>query len=109
MTPLEISILLHYYCSTTDFRGGDFSAPAVDDAMRWFAENDLLQPTGSHPNAGPEYAITERGRVYIEALRAVPLPEKRRVMPSSHPGYSVPSLHVPPGPAPDPLTGWRVT
>lgn len=77
MTPLEIQILLHYYACADDFRGGDFSAPAVGEAIAWFTQSDLLEPTHETQDKGPEFCITERGRVYVEALRAVPLPEKR--------------------------------
>jgi hypothetical protein len=109
MTPLKISILLHYYACGDDFRGGDFSAPAVREAISEFTASDLLAPTPLESDNGPEFTITERGRVYVEALRAVPLPEKRWVVPASHPGYSVPSLYMPSGPRPDPVIGWRIS
>ncbi len=97
MTPLQIEMLLHYYSRADDYRDGDFSAPAVQEALEGFKRDELL----AADQAGPPrtcYVITERGRVYVEALRAVPMPERRWVMPS---------MHLPPGPQPDPLLGWR--
>lgn len=41
MTPLELSILLHYYGCADDFRNGDFSAPAVSAAFETFLDPDV--------------------------------------------------------------------
>lgn len=83
MTPLEISILLHYHCTVTDYRDGDFSAPAVREAIdRFYKVDELLKPT---PEAlrgtWGAYVITERGRALVEALTRVPLPVQVWVMP----------------------------
>ena len=85
MSPLEIEILLHYYCCPTDYRDGDFSAPAVQDAIERFRDEiNLLEPTQSMDvYHDPHYRITERGRVFVEALCNMPLPVKTWVMPES--------------------------
>lgn len=76
MSPLEISILLHYSWSTRDYREGDFGAPAVREAIdRFYKVDELLKPT---PEAlrgtWGAYVITDRGRAFIKALTDMPLP-----------------------------------
>jgi hypothetical protein len=84
MTPLEMEILLHYYCRADDYRDGDFSAPAVRAAVDWFKTEELLR---TDPRETPRtcYVLTERGKVYVEALQKVPLPQHRWVIPWPHP------------------------
>lgn len=83
MTLLEIEILFHYYTTPGDYRDGDLSAPAVREAI----DNFLNHPDGAllKANANPalqgKYSTTERCQVYIDALRAVPLPVQQWVMP----------------------------
>lgn len=82
MTPLEIEILLHYHCRATDYRDGDFSAPAVKETIERFRADGLIaelifQPipkTGRGHAPAPRYALTERGQAMVDALCAVPLP-----------------------------------
>ena len=83
MSPLEIKIMLHYYCCPTDYRDGDFAAPAVQDAIERFRDElNLLEPTQSMDvYHDPHYRITERGSVFVEALCNMPLPVKTWVMP----------------------------
>ena len=83
MSPLEIEILLHYYYCPGDYQNGDFSAPAVEDAIERFRDvHNLLEPTQSMDvHHDPHYRITERGRVFVEALCNMPLPIKTWVMP----------------------------
>lgn len=80
MTPLELEILLHYHSRADDYRGGDFSAPAVVDAIRWFVAKRLLIIS---PVDGIRYARTARGVAHVEALRALPLPVETWVTPST--------------------------
>lgn len=83
MTPLQIEILLHYYTRTDDYREGDFSAPAVCEAINDFRD----RPDG--PLISQEqvicrhacYALTERGKVFVEAILSLPLPVQEWVMP----------------------------
>ena len=83
MSPLEIEILLHYYYCPVDYQGGDISAPAVKNAIERFRDElNLLEPTQSMDvYHDPHYRITERGRVFVEALCNMPLPVKQWVMP----------------------------
>lgn len=76
MTLLEIEMLIHYAVSPTDYRDGDFNAPAVRGAITRFndSEYQLLRPKRTSPPVGLEYRpgayeITERGRAYVEALK----------------------------------------
>lgn len=81
MSPLMIEILLHYFARTNDYRDGDFSASAVRDAITWFHEHEhLLEQTPVGPRHAA-YVLTDRGRVYVEALLSVPLPVQKWVMP----------------------------
>lgn len=73
MTPLQIEILLHYYAISEDYREGDFSAPAVRDAIDEFRhELNLLELDAS--DGEREYKLTRRGEFYIESLLKIPLP-----------------------------------
>ena len=105
MTPLQLEILLHYYACANDFRDGDFSAPAVREAIDRFKDGEML--TIDDGKGVATYMLTERGRVYVEAVLAVPLPERRWVMPAMAHGYVSVNMRTPPGPMPDPATGWR--
>lgn len=80
MTPLHIDILLHYHCCPDDYRGGDFSAPAVREAIAAFVQLGLLVET----HVDPRYQPTKGVHIYVEALCRVPLPERRWVMPAPH-------------------------
>lgn len=105
MTPLQLEMLLHYYASADDFRDGDFGAPSVREAIAHFKAAEMLTISDGTSNA--TYSITERGRVYVEAVLAVPMPERRWVMPSSSPGYVSVNMRTPPSAEPHPVHGWR--
>ena len=83
MSPLEIEILLHYYRCPTDYLDGSFYEPAAEDTIERFRDvHNLLEPTQSMDvYHGPHYQITERGRVFVEALCNMPLPIKTWVVP----------------------------
>lgn len=74
MTPLQLSILIHYYGHAEDYRFGDFSAPAVREAIDLFnGDADLLEHDFSgYPKA--VYKLTEKGKFFVEHLCSVPLP-----------------------------------
>ncbi|MBN9356183.1 MAG: hypothetical protein J0I15_07030 [Herbaspirillum huttiense] len=76
MSPLKISMLLHYFVSPTDFRDGDFSAPAVREAINDFLQEGFLREAGrgSDEQYKAAYFITDKGRFYVDALCAVPAP-----------------------------------
>ena len=75
MTPLEINIVLHYYAITTDYRDGDFSAPAVADAIKMFLSSEILT-FGTRRR----YDLTQKGETLVAALKAVPLPTTKWVV-----------------------------
>lgn len=83
MTPLELSILIHYMGHADDFRGGDLSAPAVREAMSAFVDDELLELNHeAMPGDGrAAYRLTSRGVFFVEALCAMPLPVQKWVMP----------------------------
>ena len=86
MTPLEIEIVLHYDTRANDYREGDFSFPAVRETLDRFREElHLLEhwPEDDKSPTNPTYQITERGRFYAQALKAVPLPVAIWVMPET--------------------------
>jgi len=88
MTPLEIEILLFYYYCARDYREGDHSAPAVKAALNNFLTADMIKHSNFHVERFDDgtlrarYALTDRGKAYIEALKQVPLPEQIWVVPA---------------------------
>lgn len=79
MTPLKISILIHYYCSPTDIDNVD--SPAVQEAINEFIKLSLMFHSATHLTNQKYEANREAVKVYIEALEAVPLPVR---------GWSIP-------------------
>lgn len=80
MSPLQIEILLHYYCSPGDYRDGDFSAPAVRETIDNFrGVDEMLRGCESGSRT---YRLTDRGLAYVDALMRLPLPRKVWAMPS---------------------------
>jgi len=104
MSPLQLEILLHYYSKANDYRDGDFGASSVRSDIEAFKREELLV---ADPKQDRCYAIGERGRVLVEAVLAVPLPERRWVMPSIQPAYVTVNMQNPPGPTPHPIHGWQ--
>jgi DNA-binding PadR family transcriptional regulator len=72
MTPNDIEVMLHCYISPEPHPRQD--APAVQDSL----QRCLLKGLIVRKEEGPDdvYEVTEGGRLYIEALRNVPLPER---------------------------------
>lgn len=69
MSPLGIEMMLHYYCSPTDF---DYDSDAAKDSVVELTKAGLLEAL-EHPNHLC-FHITERGRVYVLTLLATPVP-----------------------------------
>lgn len=84
-TPLGIQIMLHYYAHADQFRGGDFSPPAVRAELEAFVEAGLLMQLVIRGSSVENYSfeITDGGRVYVEALKRVPLPRRIWAMPTT--------------------------
>ncbi len=71
MSPLEVSILIHYHCFPGDFRDGDFSAPAVREAIDYFVAQGMLR-TPTHRRT--YYEATDGCSMYVKQICSVPLP-----------------------------------
>jgi hypothetical protein len=74
-SPLYIEIGLHYHARVNDYRDGDFSAPAVREALDTFVRLGLLLVGTSDRR----YEPTEGLRVWVDALCSVAFPEQRWV------------------------------
>lgn len=81
MTPLELSILIHYRGHARDFRNGDFNAPAVREAIDWFKGEAMLLEADDGKGAERAYKLTNRGEAFVTALCDMPLPVCKWVMP----------------------------
>jgi hypothetical protein len=75
MTVNDIEVMLHYYCSPSPHPRID--APAVQDAISQFLAAGLLEYVKKDI-----YEATEGGKMYVEALRKVPIPKRQWVLPS---------------------------
>lgn len=89
MSPLEIEILLHYYCIGGEYRDGDHSAPAVRDALDSFVEVDGLLTRITESDLTIRHEITARGRAHVEALKSLPLPIQIWVTPKDSPCLNI--------------------
>lgn len=84
MSPLEIEILLWYRARGTDFRDGDFRAPAVREAIDRFRDkDDLLEKGLQTPGSYAAYRLTDRGNAFVAAILALPLPICRWEIPEA--------------------------
>lgn len=92
MSPIKIEIILHYYHAVDDYRGGDFSAPVVSEALNDFISVGILTQLD---DPAPEYAITEKGRAYVEALMGVPFPVNVWMSPAEKEAYVRPTSLCP--------------
>lgn len=74
MTPLELEILLHYYSRAIDYREGDFSSSAVEEAICKFINEGMLEDRKADDPKW-KYKMTHKGYFFIDYIRNVPLPE----------------------------------
>lgn len=81
MTPFELTILIHYYGCANDFRDGDFTAPICKGTFTKFVTENLLECVPPEECKYASYRLTERGHVFVDALRNLPLPVKLWIMP----------------------------
>lgn len=72
MSPLQITIALHYHYCCVDFRDGDFTAPAVREALHLFVDEGLLE---YYPELGMKYQPTEKLDAYVQKLCSINLPK----------------------------------
>lgn len=83
MTPLQIQMMLHYYARPSPYAAHEpehASSQAVAQQRLRLLSDELLYVD---PTSGAGYALTDRGRAYISALTAMPLPIKKWVMPGA--------------------------
>lgn len=84
-SPLEITIGLHYWTTPTEYAAEDpdhQGSPAVTDMLRSFVKRGLLEKLPEPNEYGGTYRATDGMRVWVEALCAVPYPERIWVIPS---------------------------
>jgi len=67
MTPCMLEVFLHYYVSPAPHER--FSAPAVQESICFFLNNGLFEHRDSNI-----YGVTEKGKAWIDAVLATPLP-----------------------------------
>ena len=70
-TPLHIEILIHYNAISTDYRDGDFSAPAVSEYINQMTDAGLLHMFGTN---NIKHKITTKGRAVVEYMCNTPIP-----------------------------------
>lgn len=77
MTPYEIDIMIYYYCRVDDHPDIDRDPPIYQPTMAMFERDGLLETNPSkETDDDPQWRITPRGRAYVDALQAVPMPEQ---------------------------------
>jgi len=76
MTPVALEVLLHYF-----YRGEPLKTEneAQERALDYLLHAKLLDLVAS--DEGSCYTISERGKVHVEGLCAMPLPEQKWVHP----------------------------
>lgn len=78
MTPLHIQIMLHYYCTVTPYAENDtqhrYSAATIAYTQQLVNADMLTSST-----CKDVYVVTEKGRAYIEALKAVQMPVEKTI------------------------------
>lgn len=73
ITPIQLKMLLHYYVSPELYTG-------ETDAVRTANRRELIA-LGLLTPYSEKFTITERGKVYCEAVLAVPFPQQVWVIP----------------------------
>lgn len=78
---LHIQVLLHIYTEPIQHEGEACNAPWWRECVNQLIEFELIEV--ADPNLRPyrTYVTTERAAVYCEAIRNLPLPEKKWAMP----------------------------
>lgn len=82
MTPLQLTMLLHYYSIAEPYalrQPEHANSPVVKDQRMGLMNEGLLLVSDI---TGSEYKVTEKGKAFIEALCNMPLPVCKWVIPS---------------------------
>lgn len=80
MTPYEIELMLHFYCSQAAFPR--YCAPIYHETMMGLLDRGLVKTFDTEGNA----TLTDKGRAYIKLLCSMPIPVQ---------GWSIPSWTPP--------------
>jgi len=78
MTPLHIQIMLHYYARVTPYAEHEPEhrySPAVKEYTQQLIVANMLTSSQS----SGVYVVTEKGRAYVEALKAVKEPVSKEI------------------------------
>jgi hypothetical protein len=83
MTPLQIQMLLHFHGCMAPFPNIEY--PSQQDALEMFRQAEMItirlaDEGGKYPQG---YALTDRGRAFVEAVCSLPFPVKQWVMPEA--------------------------
>lgn len=96
MSSLDIKLMLHFYAICEPYSGPEAGSRAFDESIAFLSCYEMIEPCEYG------YRATEGGAMYVDALKAVPFPERRWVMPlaahSTHPSTSESASHVQPRP-----------
>lgn len=79
MPPLMVIILLHYHCSVSKFGNEGYpDAPAVLEFKARLVRLGAMRPLGPDESShGEDYAVTDKGRAWVEKICAAPEPVQR--------------------------------
>lgn len=83
MTPLQITMMMHYYASAAPYALDDpthANSPAVKSQREKLVNVGLLQEC---PDCLSGYRTTTRGDAYVDAICKLPLPVQKWVMPNA--------------------------
>lgn len=86
MNIVTLELLFWYHVRCEDHPRLNLSVPAVMEGMHFLLQNELIQTQIKTKENSASYTTTARGRVYIEAIKKLPLPVKAWVMPVPAPG-----------------------
>lgn len=81
LTLSQISILLHYYYSPEEHADCQANSRAWRSAVDGLVREELLKPNTTRDGSA-SYQTTDRAAVYVEAIRALPLPVQSWAMPA---------------------------
>lgn len=92
MTNLQIMMMIHYYCFNEPYAKAEpqhASSLAVQSQRVELVEQNLLE---ANHNCEAGYVVTDRGRAYVDALQAMPLPVIKWIIPDQNeePWMSIP-------------------
>lgn len=73
LTPLHLEIILWYNSRADDME--NLHASAVHEYLHWLISQDIITGEDSIPTRS--YKLTERGRVFLDAILSLPFPVQK--------------------------------